>query len=124
MARLRRPRARWSWNALFAIPCLQLMGCTAQPQGGRIGVPGRNSVRILARHLKGDANTEQWLWTVVGDRNWTTAVHNGDTFRLSRSYPLNSTTETGGTHVWEFPLTLSVDPGTASSGSARLDMKL
>jgi len=103
---------------------MSLTGCTSRTQGSRIGVPGKGSVRILSRSLKNDPSLVQWLWTVVGDRNWTTASHDGDTFRLSKSYPLNSVSRSGGTHVWEFTLTARADARTSETDSARLEIKL
>jgi hypothetical protein len=101
-----------------------LCGCSGESgHAGRISVPAGGSVRILARHLKSDSRSVQWVWTVVGDRNWRTATQNGDTYRLSNSYPLNSTSQSGGTHVWEMSMT--VQSGAAPlTGSAKLIITL
>ncbi len=101
-----------------------IVGCSGgRGQSGRIGIPGKGSVRLLARRIKSDDHTVQWVWTVVGDRNWTKATHSGDSYRLSGSYPLNSLNQTGGTHVWEF--SMAVKSGAApESASANLAISL
>ncbi len=113
----------WFTGLVLLIP-LALAGCAARTQGSRIGVPGKGSVRVLSRTIKNDPTTVKWLWTIVGDRNWTTASRDGDTFRLSKSYPLNSLSRSGGTHVWEFTVTARSSVPASNIESARLEMKL
>jgi hypothetical protein len=109
---------------LALLPMLALAGCTARTQGSRIGVPGKGTVRLLSKCVKSDPGVVQWLWTIVGDRNWTTVSRNGDTFRLSNSYPLNSLNRSGGTHVWEFTLTARSKTPASNTVAAKLEMKL
>ena len=90
-----------------AAALLLLIGCRANSSAaGLAGLPPAGSVRILARKLRENGRTYQWQWTIIGDRNWRSASGDGWRFRLNNSYPLNSTTGSGGTHIWEFTATV------------------
>jgi hypothetical protein len=96
---------------LSALLCVFLEGCFRQgaPDGastGSLSIPPAGSVRILARKIREDADAVHWTWTLIGDRNWIACEGRGYAFSLRRSYPLNSTTQTGGTHIWEFDLSV------------------
>jgi hypothetical protein len=58
-------------------------------------------VRILATKIRDDPKHFAWVWTVMGERNWTTAKSSGYELALSGSYPVNSRDRVGGTNIWE-----------------------
>ncbi len=70
-------------------------------------------VRILARKIVESASLVEWQWTIIGDRNWSGAQSGPDGFRLTNSYPFNSRTATGGTHVWVLDAALRYNKGAA-----------
>lgn len=61
-------------------------------------------MRVLARQITTDKHELHWTWTVLGERNWRSATVSDADVRLSDSYPLNSSTGSGGTNVWEVDL--------------------
>lgn len=82
-----------------------LAGCHGRVAGSNlVSIPPSGQVRIVPRRIIEDANTFYWEWTVIGDRNWKRAAQKNDHWILDSSYPLNSTTETGGTNIYVFSL--------------------
>jgi hypothetical protein len=65
-----------------------------------LSIPPLGRVRLLAKKIDSGQNHVTWEWTVVGDRNWTSATSGQSGLTLSGSYPFNSTQASGGTHVW------------------------
>jgi hypothetical protein len=106
------------WTGLAAALSLAgLPGCgPRQSPAGLAGIPPEGHVRILAKKLREDGRSYVWQWTIIGDRNWTSAGGDGTRFHLSNSYPLNSTTGRGGTHIWEF--TATIEPASADRASS------
>jgi len=65
-----------------------------------LSIPPSGNVRLLAKKVESSQNHVTWEWTIVGDRNWTSATSGKNGLVLSGSYPFNSTQASGGTHVW------------------------
>jgi hypothetical protein len=70
-------------------------------------MPPKGSVRIIPKKVAETGNKVQWVWTVLGDRNWTAVTMEKGAATLSKSYPLNDLNRAGGTHVWELWVTAS-----------------
>lgn len=77
------------------------------PGGATLSIPTAGHARILARKVDEKPDRVEWQWTVVGDRNWTTARESDDGFILGGAYPFNSRSTLGGTHIWTLDLTVS-----------------
>lgn len=88
--------------ALVAAVVTLLAGCRSDgPTAGRAGLPPSGKVRIVPTRIQEDAKHFSWLWTVVGERNWTTVSTVPSDMRLGASYPMNSKDKIGGTNIWE-----------------------
>jgi hypothetical protein len=105
-------RFRGTVVSLFVL--LVLTGCRGGGSSAKnAGLPPSGNVRIVAKQLQEDANTFQWQWTVIGDRNWMEASIDGSNIMIGSSYPFNSKSKTGGTQVWDITVTLQKKPGAA-----------
>jgi hypothetical protein len=86
---------------------LVLVGCSADRSGaGKAGLPAAGNVRIVATPIKEDTKHFSWLWTIIGERNWTRASASSTGLKLSGTYPMNSKDRVGGTHIWEARITI------------------
>lgn len=95
------------------LPFLLLTGCYGRVAGSSlVSIPPSGQVRIVPKRIVEDANTLDWEWTIIGDRNWRRVTQKNDHWTLDSSYPLNSTTETGGTHIYVFSLVIKKTRGT------------
>jgi hypothetical protein len=110
---------------IAALGLLAGAGCgPRQSAAGLAGIPPEGHVRILAKKLRDDGRSYQFQWTIVGDRNWRVADGDGWRFRLSNTYPLNSTSNRGGTHIWEFTATVAPPPGGQATSGLQRDFRL
>ena len=95
--------------ALLAAFCS--LGCAPQTPAatGRLAIPEKDQVRIVARTVEESAKKIHWKWSVIGERNWTEASVNdnagGATLSLNKTYPLNTPLRRGGCNIWECDLT-------------------
>ena len=94
-----------------------LAGCSrGGSAAGKAGLPASGQVKVVATKIREDADHFSWLWTIVGERNWTQPTASSGEMRLSGSHPLNSREKSGGTHIWEARVT--VEPSKAGSRSS------
>jgi hypothetical protein len=95
---------------------LVLAGCTrGSSTAGRAGLPVSGQVRVITTKLREDATHFSWLWTIIGERNWSQATTSPNELRLASSYPLNSRSKVGGTHIWEARITM--EPASVAGGN-------
>ena len=90
------------------------------PAAGKAGLPPAGKVRIVATKLQDDSKHFAWLWTIIGERNWTTASVGPSEMKLNASYPLNSKDKVGGTNIWE--ARVLIEP--AKTGGYQLHLQL
>ena len=101
-----------------------LSGCrpAAPVRAGSI-MPPSGSVRIIPKKVSEGPKKVQWMWTVLGDRNWSATSVVDDSATLSGSFPLNSLTRTGGTNVWELWITATTAEANVAS-TVNIEIKL
>ncbi len=76
-------------------------GCrTNDSASNKAGLPPSGQVRIVATKILDTPGKVAWEWTIIGERNWRAVELNEVNVRLSKSYPMNDKTVTGGTHLW------------------------
>ena len=86
---------------LTVVGVLAIAGCSRSgPSEGRAGLPPSGHVRIIPTKNQEDAKSFSWLWTIYGERNWTTPTVSGDEIKLTGSYPFNSKDRSNGTNIW------------------------
>ena len=92
-------------------------GCrTNYSASNKAGLPPSGQVRIVATKISDTSEKVAWEWTIIGERNWSTVELSELNIRLSKTYPMNDKTITGGTHLWlvDVVVTKSLKlPGTA-----------
>lgn len=103
---LRKPLVSVALVLACAAASLPNTGCparsdSAQRPPGHLSVPASGKVRIVTTKIKDSLDSVHWKWSVIGERNWTEANVSATTASLGGTYPLNSTSRSGGCHVWE-----------------------
>jgi hypothetical protein len=94
--------------AVFAALSLLLVGCRTMPNAtsnGALSIPSEGKVRVISRKIVQGPDKLHWKWSLIGERNWTTAEATETSIGLSKTYPLNDTAHTGGCNIWECDLT-------------------
>lgn len=97
-----------------------------RPAGTALSIPPPGHARILARKVVEGPAKSEWQWTVVGDRNWTTAAIRNGALELGGAYPFNSRARLGGTHIWTVDITAFSTPeaGGGTAGLLRVDSSI
>ena len=101
-ATVRLPVLITSLFALSALSAFGFAGCRPRPTSGagRFAQPPSGVARLLFTRLGPD----HVKWSLIGERNWTSASVDGLTATLGGVYPLNAADRQGGTNVWEIDL--------------------
>lgn len=96
-------------------------GCrTGPPARANSVMPPQGSVKIFPKKVSEGPKKVQWMWTILGDRNWSNSSISPRVVTISGSFPLNSLTRTGGTHVWELWITATT---TDASQAATVNLE-
>lgn len=112
-------------RALLITGVLVLAGCSADRSGaGKAGLPSAGNVRIVATPIKEDTKHLSWLWTIIGERNWTRALASPSGLKLGGTYPMNSKDRVGGTHIWEARISIEPAGQTAARSTYLMHCQL
>ena len=100
---------------VLPVACLLLALAGCQPSGGAgkgpLAIPGKDTVKILGHRVEQTPDRQLWHWSLIGDRNWTTAASPAPgVLRLHDTYPLNDTARMHGCNTWTVELTAQRTP--------------
>ncbi|MBC8102509.1 MAG: hypothetical protein H7Z41_07955 [Cytophagales bacterium] len=117
-------------SGIFFPMALLAIGCGKAPRKqGALAIPTSGNVRVVSRKVAQTPSRLQWKWSVIGERNWRSAQVKDATASLTKTYPLNDATQSGGCNIWEcdltaergqWTLTLHGSDGTTATGTGAL----